>query len=256
MLPFPTITRTLATLRASREAEYAKSEHEKQADLSYTASHALMCLLTDFTPILSHLLQGKGSNLFSHLEGEVLGDVSGVVATVAIQRLTPEVMAAFRAGIEPIARPIYELSSRHEAKAWAEEHAEVIDSPAYLAHKVAHYEKEISKLPMGVMWTVTSLLLNAGYQVSKRQLSQSCHLGLPNLNEDAFWCIAESNLKGALITFALTNGARVVFPRQTHTIDRFSREAIAEPISNLVTFITGHGTITDQTEQGRLTLMQ
>jgi hypothetical protein len=245
-------------IASSRQREVNKTDKEKRNDISYTASHAVVCLLSDFTPIFSHLSQKYvgdhgdhthgSSNIWSHLEGEVLGDVVGVVATVALQRLSPEMMQSIRMAVEPIVRPFYEASAQKEADAWAIEHGKQQGGSEHLARISRQYEQEMNKLPMGIMWTVTSLLFNSSYQMSKAALSDRFQLNLPNLNEGSFMDITKGNIVGTLSTFALTNGLRVAFPRQTHKLDSFTYRYIAEPLSSFVGSVTRQGTVT-QTEQ-------
>ena len=252
MSPFTAIGSSLAAIHAARQTEQEKSEREKYADVSYTASHALMCLLTDFTPILSHLSQKylphhdhhhDNSDLWSHMEGEVLGDVAAVVATVAVQRLAPEAMATVRALVEPFVRPIYEISAAHEAAAWGARHGEEKGTEAYQAHYIQQYEREMSKLPMGILWSLTSLMLNSGYQFGKASLCKRSECAFTHINTGSFMEITQSNALGTLATFALTNGLRVGLPRQMRKIDFFAARHIAEPISSLVSAVTGYGTV-------------
>jgi hypothetical protein len=226
------------------EREQQKNRREKHDDWAYTASHAVVCLATDmYTPITSHLFQGKKSNLWSHVEGEIYGDLLGIPATIAMQRYCPEATAAIRAVVEPIMRPVYEKSAEHYARAWAQDHGEAIDSEAYEEHKTRHYEREMGKLPLGIVWSLTSMLMNAGYQIGKQQLSDRLHLNLSNINEGSPAEVFMGTLKGAALTFALTNGARIVVPRQVHKLDRWVNNTLAEPLANAVDSVMGQGTV-------------
>jgi hypothetical protein len=227
-----------------REREDRKTRREKHDDWAYTASHAAVCLATDMlTPILSHVLQGEKSSIHSHVEGEIYGDLLGVPATVVVQRFSPETTAAIRAVVEPIMRPVYEKSAEHYAQAWAEDHGEVVGSEAYETHKQRHYEREMDKLPLGILWSVTSMLINTGYQVGKQALSHHADVPITHINEGTPAEILLANLKGAGLTFALTNSARILFPRKIHKLDRFLNNQIAEPVAGVIDFVTGQGTV-------------
>jgi hypothetical protein len=229
---------------SSREREQAKSRREKHDDWAYTASHAAVCLATDmYTPVTSHLFQGKKSNIWSHVEGEIYGDLLAIPATVAVQRFCPEVTTAMRAVVEPILRPIYEKSAEQYARAWAADHGEAVGSEAYEEHKTRQYEREMGKLPLGIVWSATSMLINAGYQIGKQQLSESAHLNLSNVNEGTPLEVLKGTLQGAALTFALTNGARILVPRQVHKLDRAVNHYVAEPIASAVDCVTGQGTV-------------
>jgi hypothetical protein len=212
---------------SSKQREESKSPKEKLADITYVVSHAAVCLLTDFTSLISNHHQQQidpsfKGNIWSHLSGEIAGDILAVPVTIALQRITPECTSWMRDMLEPLVRPLYWASAQQEAQAWAKEHEVTLLSDAYKQRILSQYEHEIGKMPMGIIWSVASLGLNA--------LCQKCFLG----NSSNIATIVQANAMGALSTFAITNGLRLLSPHAMRTFDHAVYEHIAEPTTHIV----------------------
>jgi hypothetical protein len=214
-------------LLSPRAHEQQKSAKEKSDDWSYTLSHMATCIATDpFTPFISAFFQQKitgKANTLEHLEGEFFGDVVAVPVTVAIQRFAPEITAGLRNIIEPIAGGAYQKSATQSAESWAHREHVSEDSPEFYAYQRQQYEYEMSRIPLQLIWTVTSVLANVAAQKTI----------FPNdeKTSDILWSVTG----GAVVTLGLQNLGRIFIPEAMHAVDGFASDHIVTPITKIFT---------------------
>jgi hypothetical protein len=216
---------------SAREQEDQKSDKDRSDDWSYTLSHMTTCLLTDpFTPFLAAFLQKKAtgrSNTLEHLEGEFLGDVMAVPITIGVQRFAPEVTQSIRNVIEPLARGAYQKGATQAAESWAHQRHISEDSPEFYAYQQQQYEYEMSRLPLQLLWTTTSVLGNVA--------SQKILFNNQEKMTDVLWAVGVS----AGVTLGIQNIGRIFMPEAMHWVDNVASNYAVKPINDhIVTPIT------------------
>ncbi len=210
----------------SRDIEQGKTIEQKNADWGYVLGHMVSCIMTDpITPFASSLFQKKmtgTANIAEHLEGEFLGDIVAVPATIALQRFAPELMAGIRTIAEPILRPIYQNGALREAEAWAHQNRIDENSNAFEDFRQQQYEYEMSKVPLQLTWTMLSLGANVAAQKAIFHNQQ-------NVGD-----VLSSVALGTGLTLALQTAGRAFAPKQMHSFDDFIAQKIVAPTTNIL----------------------
>jgi hypothetical protein len=210
---------------SSRDKEQQKTDKQKNDDWGYVSVHAISCILSDpltapFSSLVQEKLTGK-ANIGSHISAEFLGDIVAVPATIAIQRFLPEANNLIRNIVEPLFGGAYQSGAEREAKCWSEKNNIDINSNDFLDYKTQKYEYEMSKLPMQINWTITSLFSNV---IAQKTLFH---------NEESARDIAISLVGGVLATAIMQNVARVAFPQYLHNVDNFISDNVVAPATKI-----------------------
>ncbi len=176
---------------------------------------------------------------------EGFGDLFAIPATVAVQRMAPEVMEAVRAPIEWTAGAFYRDSARKATDRWAEKEGISDTSDAYKEHMHAHYESEMGHIAQASMWTGVSMVAGA--------LAQQ-HLAGHVLGEDAvenkvFVDIIKGSIIGKVITLGTANLPRLLAPDTTRHMDEFIRDKVAKPATHFISNFVTEGTIQESPQQ-------
>lgn len=219
----------------AREKENIKTNEQKNDDWAFVLSHMFTCLATDFAPVIANYIQKQNTgenNLLQHLGGEIIGDLAAVPATVAVQRLSPEVTDLIRKTSEPLFKPFYEFSANNSAKKWAENNDIKLYSKEFNDYKEQKYEDAMSKLPLQVIWTVLSVAINVGVQ--KNPLSKNVDV-LNELfyNNGSVPEVAMPVMQCALGTMALQSVGRIAIPDLMQWFDDVSSKYLVEPVTKI-----------------------
>lgn len=208
-----------------REKERAKTEKERAEDISYTLNHTIVCTATDFIdPYLGNHIQkilGNKSQLANCWKAEIIGDFGSIPVTIATQRLFPGTMAKISKIAEPMFSKAFHNGAQRDAKAWAKKKGYSEDSKEYKERVEQIYNYEVAHIPQALVWTGSSVVLNVASQNLMGNKAPISH-------------IAAGKIGGALLTGALTVGARAIFPRKAEKFDHFTSEKFLLPIEGKI----------------------
>lgn len=243
------------------EYERHKDAEARVEDIAYTINHALVCSTVDVlgTPLANwtdkhigfrfklpghdhgpggHDHHGHGSNTWSWLVGEVIGDYLAVPATVAVQRWAPGFMDNLRYLMEPVAGPLFRSGARRAAQSWGAKHGYGQDSPEVQQRAKDIYVHEIRHLPQALMWTASSSALNIGMQYAiekNRWFGTHMH--------GTFWQWLPGKLGGKLAASGVTAGVvvlgRGIAPQSAERWDHWTSKNIFLPLTERIGHLFG-----------------
>lgn len=180
--------------------------------------------------------------------GEALGDVGGVVGTIAVQRYFPSLMAGIRTVIEPLAGWAFRGGAVRDAKNWGARHGYAEDSAETKAKAAELYEHEVSHLPQAVMWNLFSVPINIGVQYLLVRNRLSKEHGPAEFNQmwkqDNLWKkevynIGLSKAFGSVVSNGMLLGGRAVAPAAFGKMDGWTGKHIVMPATKLISKLGG-----------------
>lgn len=247
-----------------------KTKEERLEAFAYTLNHSIVCTATDWIdipmsryiqndlahqapnalkPFLKNFHIGCGHHHHDvsgwHLSAaEVIGDFGSVPVVMGIKRIAPGLMTGIEHATEPLVGTTFHKSAEMWAKAWARRKGVAYDSEEYQQRVDEIYHHEMEHLPQAILWTLSSIGLNAAAQRT---------IGHFNGNQNPWSKILFAKSVGSTITSGLVIGTRAAFPTQVRWIDKGTSNYILTPVFRVAakSFGIGEETIEKVIEEQR-----
>lgn len=227
-----------------------KTQAERLEAFAYTLNHAIVCTATDWIdipvslyiqnnlakdapqflkPFLKNFHIGCGHHHHEvsgiHISAaEAIGDFGSVPVVMGIKHFAPGLMKAIEHAAEPIVGVPFHKSAELWSKPWAKRHGYSYNSQEYDQHVDEIYNHEMEHLPQAILWTVSSIGLNAAAQRT---------IGHFNGKQNPWSKILFAKSVGAGITSGMVIGARAAAPKPVRWIDKTTTEYVLTPIFRL-----------------------
>lgn len=165
-------------------------------------------------------------------QGEVYGDVGGVIPTILIQRFAPSFMQDIRNTLEPMLGWAFKWGAEGSAKQWGKRQF-LDDSSAEVQNKQKEiYEHEMQHLPQAFVWNVFAFPVG--------MIGQRVEMFKHGMGDKAGWGrIGKQKLIGAAISNGLLLGGRALWPSAFGGWDSFNSKNIIAPTTRVVGGLLG-----------------
>ena len=201
--------------------------HPGQAELPFETDKAGQTKPLYAQSVMPTFWGSMKSQLGHVIGGEVIGDLTSMPTLLFIQRRFPKAMAWMTEVTEAIGQPFYDVGAKMALRGWAKEHALKAGDPEYDARIQKWKDQQHGNLAKSAIITVSSVVGNIGVQMGSNlahsRMSENHHM--PSLG-----AMLRGKVKGAVTTFVVVMGLRVLLPEKMKKLDKWASQKFFAPV--------------------------